>query len=174
MKIRNNNRGQSTIEFILTFTIAVGFIFLFLKMALNYTNGFMVHYATYNAARAYLVNDDLHQSDAHNDNQAEVFAKKVFKKYMPEALMPGIEVTIKAQGAGGGVLPLFTGMYAEFSQKFSLGLIGGKESINLRSEAFLGREPTRTESTALTCEAIKSGLGLTSCSVHATLDDNGG
>lgn len=171
-----NKKGQSTIEFLLTFTLSIGFIFLFLKMAMNYTNGFMVHHATYMAARAYLVNDAERQSDIENDNAAEVYAKKVFQIYLPSALVPEVNVndTKAIHPAGGGsTLEIFTGIITKFTTNFSVGFIGGKDKIELRSEAFLGREPTRTESTRQTCKAIMD-IGITDCAHHTTLDDNGG
>jgi hypothetical protein len=170
-----NNKGQSTIEFLLTFTVAVGFIFLFLKLAMNYTNGFMVHHATYMASRAYLVNDAERQSDQDNDSAAETYAIKVFKYYMPSELAPEVNNgETKAIHPSGGSFPLFTGIVTRYTTNFSLGFIGGKEPLRLTSESFLGREPTRTESTQQTCRAIMDSFGLGSCSIHTTLDDNGG
>jgi len=170
-----NSKGQSTIEFLLTFTVAVGFIFLFLKLAMNYTNGFMVHHANYMAARAYLVSDAERQSDVDNDQVAEASAIKVFKSYLPEALVPDINNgSTKAIHPSSGTLPIFTGIVTEFTANFSIGFIGGKEPIHMVSEAFLGREPTRTESNFQTCAAVMDSFGLSSCSIHTTLDDNGG
>ena len=91
IKMKKNNKGQSTIEFILTFTAAVGFIFLFLKMALNYTNGFMVHHATYMASRSYLVSDEERYDNAGaGDAQAFQLAKAVFSKNLPDGLIQNL------------------------------------------------------------------------------------
>lgn len=171
-----NAKGQSTIEFILTFTTSIGFIFLFLKMALNYTNGYMVHHATFMAARAYLVNDEERQSSEDSDARALAYAKKVFVYYMPEGLVKGVtQASVQASGpAANNALPVFTGIIAEFSQLFSTGFIGGKTSIPFTSEAFLGREVTRRESVAQTCNAIKESFSIPECNVHTTLEDNGG
>ena len=169
-------KGQSTIEFIMTFTAAVGFIFLFLKMAMNYTDGYMVHHATFLAARSYLVNDDNRRSLEEGDANALAKAKLVFTKYMPEGLVSGVNASqLKENNADPGRTKFhaFVGLWIEYSQKFSLGFVGSKESINMLSEAFLGREPTRSESRMQTCEAIRS-LGLSRCDVHVTLEDNGG
>ena len=95
MKIKNN-KGQSTIEFILTFTAAVGFIFLFLKMALNYTDGYIVHHATFMASRAYLVGDAEQYANAGaGDVKAFDMAKAVFSKNLPSALIPNFNGTLK-------------------------------------------------------------------------------
>ena len=167
-----HNRGQSTIEFIMTFTVAVGLIFLFLKMALNYTDGFMVHHATFMASRAYLVSDDDRQEG--NDARALIKARQVFTKYMPENLVKGIDASMLKENNPSVVkFHAFVGVWVEFYQKFSLGFIGGKESIHFISESFLGREPTRIETRSQVCKAIQS-IGLQNCDVHATLDDNGG
>lgn len=170
-----NQKGQSTIEFILTFTVAVGFIFLFLKVAVNYTNGFMVHHATYLASRAYMAHDGLEQTDPLNDKKAEQFAKEVFNYYLPDGLISSISgVVLKYSHPSYGNQPLFTGVYSEFSSRFSLGFIGGTTPLNLRSESFLGREPTRTESVNLTCDAMKDSANIDACNIHTTLEDNGG
>lgn len=174
-----NNKGQSTIEFILTFTAAVGFIFLFLKLALNYTNGYMVHHATFMASRAYLVRDDR-QTIEDGDVQAFKAAKEVFKKNLPDGLIsPDLALEEKNHNGPDKVKFLaFVGIWVEFFQTFSLGFVGGKDKMAFRSESFLGREPTRTESTIQVCKAItfvtKGREGIDGCAKQATLDDNGG
>lgn len=169
-----NNKGQSTIEFILTFTAAVGFIFLFLKMATNYTNGYMVHHAVYMASRSYLVADTETQQTAEGrDKNAFDLAKQVFHKNLPDALIPGFDGELKENNASSVKYSAFTGVYVEFTQIFSMGFVGGKDPIKFRAESFLGREPSRVESIEQTCRAIKYIVG-NSCDVQATLDDNGG
>lgn len=174
MKITKNNSGQSTIEFILTFTAAVGFIFLFLKMALNYTNGYMVHHATYMASRAYLVGDsESQQTIEGRDKNAFDLANTVFKKNLPEALLPGFDGVLNQNKPNEVKYSVFIGLWTEFTQIFTIGFIGGKDPIKFRSESFLGREPTRVESTEQVCNAIKT-VTLGSCDYQVTLDDNGG
>ncbi len=53
-----NESGQSTIEFIFSFGFAFFLIIYTLKVALNYTTGYLVHYSTYMASRAYLTFED--------------------------------------------------------------------------------------------------------------------
>lgn len=175
---KKSNQGQSTIEFVITFTAAVGFIFLFLKMALNYTNGYMVHHATFMASRAYLVSDaEMYQSPGAGDASAFKTAESVFKKNLPEELIQGFDGKLEAHHPDPGMLSVFTGVWIKFSQPFSLGFIGGKEPVIFQSESFLGREPTRAESYFQICEAIKAvskDASLSSCDIHVTLDDNGG
>ncbi len=167
-----NNRGQSTIEFILTFSATIGFIFLFVKMSINYTNGFMVHHATYMASRSFLVIDSNDDKPEDGDIKAFNSAKLVFKKYLPEAILAGLELKSNNPGVAGH-LPVFTGVFTEFTQRFSSGHIGGRGEITYRSESFLGREPTRSESYTQTCQAIKT-VTKKSCATLNTLDDNGG
>jgi hypothetical protein len=179
-----NIKGQSTIEFILTFTIVISFILLFLKMALNYTNGYMVHHAVYMASRSYLVHDSqagISDSEiAAQDEKAAGFATDIFAKYLPSALISGFDNhAIKFNHPSNATLgsKAFVGAYAEFQQPFASGLVGGKDIVTFRSESFLGREPTRAESYNQTCEAMKKAVseGMdTNCSIHTTLDDNGG
>jgi len=170
-----NNKGQSTIEFIMTFTAAVGFIFLFLKMAINYTNGYMVHHATYLAARAYLVADENRASPEEGDERALAKAKQVFTSYLPEELVSGVvAANLKANHPGDVRYSAFVGLWIEYKQKFALGLVGGNEDATFRSEAFLGREPSRIETKHQVCAAIASVSNLGLCDTHVTLDDNGG
>jgi hypothetical protein len=171
----NNHKGQSTIEFLMTFTAAVGFIFLFLKMAMNYTDGFMVHHATYMASRAYLVNDDNRDLIEEDDAAALKQAKLVFTHNLPEGLVPGVTASMLQENNPGQVkFSAFVGLYIRYQEKFSIGFVGGKTPLNLVSESFLGREPTRREARNQVCMAMKLSLGLSKCAVHVTLEDNGG
>lgn len=174
--VNKKNKGQSTIEFIMTFSAAVGFIFLFLKMATNYTDGYMVHHATYMAARAYLVSDENRDSIEEGDERAFAKAKSVFTKYLPAGLVPGtLAEGLKENNPNPGQtkFPAFVGLFIEYTQKFSLGFVGGKDTLKYVSEAFLGREPTKKETKMQICRAITE-LGLARCNVHVTLEDNGG
>jgi hypothetical protein len=171
-----NEKGQSTIEFIMSFTAAVGFIFLFLKMALNYTNGYMVHHATFMASRAYLVIDpESEQTVEGRDKIAAEEAIVVFNKNLPEKLISNFDGKLTDIGTSpsSAQFAAFIGVWVEFTQKFSLSFVGGKDPIKFRSESFLGREPTRVESLGQICLAIKSVTG-SSCEYQATLEDNGG
>lgn len=170
-----NNKGQSTIEFVITFTAAVGFIFLFLKMSLNYTNGYMVHHATFMASRAYLVGDSESQADiVGRDGNAFALAEKVFKKNLPTDLIQGFDGVLKEHNPGVVKYSVFIGVWTEFTQVFSLGFVGGKDPVRFRSESFLGREPSRVETFAQTCAAISTVTLGSGCDFQATLEDNGG
>lgn len=173
------NEGQSTIEFLFAFIGAIGFIFLFLKMSLNYTDGYMVHHATFMASRAYLTFDNESQSLEDNDNNAFEHSKNVFTRYMPDGLITSISQSNLSVNHPGTVdYQAFVGLYAKFTQSFSLGFIKINEPLSYVSESFLGREPGREETAKQTCKAIDAAFGVSStdgmCPTHVTLDDNGG
>lgn len=172
-----NQKGQSSIEFIMTFFMMFGFIFLFLKMANNYTEGYMVHHATYMASRAYLVFDSEKNDPQLDDETAFEHAQTVFKKYLPDVLFPDITIdNLRANHPGDVNHSALVGLYATFERKFSAGYINIKEPLIFRSEAFLGREPTRADSAIQVCAVMASIVGATAeeCKAHMTLDDNGG
>lgn len=174
-----DNKGQSTIEFIFAFVGAIGFIFLFLKISLNFTDGYMVHHATYMASRSYMAFDNENQSLEDNDNAAFEHSKNVFTRYMPDGLISNVSSSNVFVNHPGTVdYQAFIGLYTTFTQKFSLGFIKINEALNNRSESFLGREPSREETAKQTCKAIDAIFGVSStdgsCPTHVTLDDNGG
>lgn len=167
-------KGQSTIEFITTFFTAVSFVFLFLKTAINYTDGYMIHHATYMASRAYMAFDDNRDSLEEGDRNAYNHAREVFGQYVIEAMFPKVSVNeLKDNSPSTVNNHAFVGMHSRFSQKFSLGAIAPKKEVLFISESFLGREPTRSESKEQICRAF-AALGLQRCNRHVTIDDNGG
>jgi hypothetical protein len=172
---KSKQNGQSTIEFIMTFSAVVGFIFMFLKITLNYTDGYMVQFATFMASRSYLVIDpNRYNTAGEGDNQAFAYAKNtVFVKYLPNNLIKNFDGELRENNPESVKFHAFVGLYNQFTRPFSMGLIGGKEILNFRTESFLGREPTRAEVYIQTCQAVRAVTGST-CAVHATLDDNGG
>jgi hypothetical protein len=174
-----NTKGQSTIEFILTFSGTIGFIMLFLKMSLNYTNGYIVQHAVFMASRAYLVHDnqlgDVNPgADSARDNAAATHAKNIFNKYLPTGLIKGFDGTFKINQPPPDNIAAFVGAWVEFSQRFSIGFLGGTDTVPFRAESFLGREPTRFEGYFQTCAAIQAVVPESNCNIHVTIDDNGG
>lgn len=175
MMIVKNNKGQSTIEFILTFTATIGFIFLFLKMAINYTNGYMVHHATFMASRAFMVGDTGFGDKVEaKDQSAFELAKSVFDKNLPEGLIRNFDGQLKHNFPSEVALMPFVGLFVEYNQPFSMGFVGGKDPVKFRSESFLGREPTRLETITQVCKAIIAVGSIQGCDVQTTLEDNGG
>ena len=169
----SSSKGQSTLEFILTFSMVFAFFFSFLKMALNYTDGYMVHYATFLASRTYMAADNEAPSVQASDPAAVKQAQAIFNKYLPSALISNLTASIKENNADTIQFPAFVGLWTLYSPVFSLGAIGGSSTVDLRSESFLGREPTRFEGYQQTCAAIKL-VTQSGCATLATLDDNGG
>ena len=172
------NKGQSTIEFILTFSSTVGFIFLFIKMALNYTNGYMLHHAVFMASRNYLVSDSQKgdvRVEVARDDDAKKEVPDIFEKYMPAGLIKDVNKSIvKVNDPEITNAKAFVGVWAEIEQAFSVGFIGGKDKVTFRSESFLGREPTRFETYSQICDQIMATIDDTDCTYDVTLDDNGG
>lgn len=165
-----NNSGQSSIEFLTTFIFVFGLLVLFVRFALNATNGFHVHYATYMASRAYLSHEDNGNNVLDSDEDAAREARQVFAEIYPQ--FPLQNVIIRSPSSEG--LRLFTGVVARFKQKMSFGkLMGNTQDVDFISESFLGREPTINECANRTCQAISSVGGEPTCKIFATTFDNG-
>jgi hypothetical protein len=173
---KNRQKGQSTIEFIMTFSMVFAFTFLFLKIAMNYTDGYMVHYATFMASRSYLTVDPKQQKYENVDNSdddAAKYAKETFNKFLPEGLIKDFNGQVNVIDPAAAKFTPYIGLFTKYTTQFSLGVIGGTDELEMRSESFLGREPTRYEVYFQICNAIKTVTGAT-CDKQATLDDNGG
>lgn len=177
MLILQNNKGQSTIEFILSFAITVGFIFSFYKIAIMYTNGYLVHYATFVAARSYMVFDNNANDPGFIDGPAKAKAQAVFKKFNLSELISGFDGTIDTNDPASFTDPetaLYIGVFAEYEDELLTPLFGKKQSLSLRSDAYLGREPMRSECFERICHAMGAVAGAGDyCEVHSTLFDNG-
>jgi hypothetical protein len=170
-----NNKGQSTIEFLLTFIFAFAFLLLFLKTAFNITNGFMVHYATFLASRTYLVWDNNSNDSNNSDINAATMARETFSTVPLGAIFRDFNGELEFNSPGGASSKLFTGVYVRFNDMMNMGrLLGGQIELDLISESFLLREPTRTECLERVCSAMREmGGGAVDCSIHVTLVDNG-
>lgn len=176
MKFRkkmNKESGQSTIEFLSAFVFVITLLFVYIKMAVNITNGYLVHYGTFIASRAYLVfdnNEDFVGSDGGAATKAnEVFDSVVFN-------FEGSGTSKEVFGPDEPNNPVYVGYVASFEQRFAFSnLMGGAEPIEFISESFLGREPSRSECVSQVVEAIKDavidceGAGRG----HCTIGDNG-
>jgi len=173
LKNKLNKKGQSTIEFIMTFPLVVGMTFLFMKLAVNYTDGYYIHYATFMASRAYLTLDTEKTEETAGDNDAFKAATRVFKRYKPDLLITNFDGTLKENNIDSMSFKVFTGVWLEYTRTFAIGFLGGTEKVKLRSESFLGREPIRTEVWKSICTNI-SRVTMGTCEKHTTLDDNGG
>ena len=168
-----NKEGQSTLEFIFSFAIVFSFIFFFFKIALNYTNGYLLHYANFMASRTYLVHDINSNNVSGGDGPALKEAKAIFATYnIDSAFVSSTKATLKANDPEFSGLKVYVGTIAEKVDSFSFtSFIGNIGSINFVSESFLGREPIRSECLAQICEAMKE-VGA-NCLMHSTFFDNG-
>jgi hypothetical protein len=182
--VLHKKQGQSTIEFLLTLVFSIAFLFMFVQLALNSGIGYLNHYATFMASRAYLVFDDNNQVVTSTLENAEDFVRNdVMKKF-------GLDVMgLKIADIVGNVeinSPLdankkyeYVGVVHKIKRKFSaLSIIGGKFFAELVSESFLGKEPTRGDCLQRLCQhVVVEHLGF-ECnpqneSNHITLFDDG-
>ncbi len=176
-QIKLDSRGQSTIEFIVTFVFIIGFTFSFFRIALVYTNGYLVHYATYMASRAYMVFDANSNQPSGGDGGASILAQKVFEEFRIEGLLSGFSSQLQIndpQSFNNYSNNLYVGTWVDFKQKLPTPSLGKGRDLNLRSESFLGREPTRSECYERVCNAMgEAALQAEYCNIHSTLFDNG-
>lgn len=172
MKI--NNEGQSTIEFIVTFAFTLGILFMVYGVARNFTNGYLVHYGTYMAARAYMVFDNNSNDPNAIDTAAEAWTREVYKDLGIERLVPAanrLNFNGPADGFSTSQKRLYQGVFVDYRESFILPTFGNTKPLNLRSEAFLGREPTRIECFQRVCQAMGAIAG--GCLRFTTVADNG-
>lgn len=180
-KKQNREKGQSTVEFLITFAFSFSIMFMFLRLALNYAEGYVVHYATFMASRAFLVHDINATSpgtsyESANATAASDLAKRVVERVYPE--LSGDKLTVRLpRDTPGPDRNLFIGTYYDFDQNFTLPFsAGGSKTLNMKSESFLGREPTRDVCLDRICKIFQSssmGLGISDCREYSTLSDNG-
>lgn len=160
-----DRKGQSTVEFILSLTLIVGFVLFLLQLSLVMAYGNYAQYVTFMAARAYL-SSGADQTD--QINRATAVIQSSLKRGGPTSdRLPMIAKGSTADGATGGMsigaVPGYTydatqqpsswmqGVRYAFNGKIFLIPIGtpaaGKvpTSLTFKSEAFLGRESTASE-----------------------------
>ena len=170
MRCVKKNEGQSTIEFLITFGFTLLLLFVMVKLSLNVTNGFLVHYATYAASRAFLVVDTFSNTPDGSDAEAEARAKEVFKK-----IVAGNTVTVTPHKIGDvDGKSVFLGVRAQFVQKLAFSnVVGGKKPVTFLSESYIGRTPTMSECVTRICDAVKLIGVRDECELNVTLEDNG-
>lgn len=167
-----SDRGQSTMEFLLAFTFVFALIFLIFQVGVNFTNGYLVHYATFVASRTYLVIDNNSNTISSGDEDAKGRAISVFNQFPVDKFVPGFRSELKINHPMMIPNNLFVGAWVEYPEKFGISdLIGGIKDVSLRSESFLGREPSRVTCLTRICEAMKE-IGGT-CGDHTTFFDDG-
>lgn len=154
-KNRSNEHGQSTIEFILTFAFGVSFVLVIFNSAINYARGYLVHYATFMASRVYLTADNNLADPDFSYNPGEQKAKQAFSDYKLTALnIPDNAFQVNTAPTTEERY-LLVGGYTSFSLQIDiLGRVAGERQLELISESFLGKEPTRAACYRQVCRAI--------------------
>lgn len=173
----NDQKGQSTIEFILTFAFGVSFILVIFNSAMNYATGYLVHYATFMASRAYYTSDS-HIGVIGNSGPslagAENKAKEVFNNYNLGIFnIKNLAFNINPAGNTDTSTYLTVGAYTTFELNLDImGRVAGQKKLELVSESFLGKEVTRAECATRTCFGL---TGAESCdrTMDITLYDDG-
>jgi len=167
----SNQNGQSTIEFILTFVFGLSLIFFVINSSLNHATGYLVHYATFMASRVYLTADS-HTIGSLNGSVEK--AKESFEKYnlgIFKINSNNFKVN-KVEDVRNRNENLTVGAYTTFELTMDLiGQIAGQKKMELVSESFLGKEPTRAECAERVCYAISSEKNCENMDI--TLYDDG-
>lgn len=164
-----NQRGQSTIEFLLTFMFALAFLFLFVNISVNYSAGYLVHYATFMASRTYMTADTATPNGGEETARQE--ALTTLKRFRVAAV--GVPVDSVKNCCSNTVdgfyinsaytsslnAPLFVGAVTVFKKPLSyFRAIAGDTEIRHISESFLGKDPVRNECWQRTCQAINMSM----------------
>lgn len=172
-KKKTQNSGQSTIEFILSFAFILGILLTFIKISFNFTGGYLVHYATFMASRAYMVVDINSNDPVGSEARAMAVAQRAFNEDGLRAV--GVRTDGLSFNAVNGSYngnPVYVGTFTDFSTRFSLAsFMGGQAPLDMRSESFLGREPTMATCHKRVCDALS--IINSNCSFFTTLYDNG-
>lgn len=177
--LKKDERGQSTIEFVMTFAFVVMFLGVFVRFAINTTNGYIVHYVTYQASRVMLVADNNAASESSTDTASRTVARNMFKSYLPDFPLNKVRISHPTSiGEGPDSDNLFSGVRAEFELPFALAAMGGEQPLKLVSESFLGRIPPMGYCRKQVCKAIDIAIGTSDAcsgeeSKNITVVDNG-
>lgn len=177
--MKKNQQGQSTIEFIFCFVFAVGLILLVFNTSLNYVTGYITHYATFMASRVFMVQDGNQNTwgAGNSITRAQQEAQTTFRRYqlsifgINDSAMEFTNASRDENVSAGEYMMI--GVYTRFERKMDIiGQITGQKKLELISESFLGREPTRGVCASRVCKAI-TGRDECSGDMDITLFDNG-
>jgi hypothetical protein len=177
-----NQKGQSSIEFVLSFIFMLSLFFLFVQLAINLTSGYFVHYATFMASRVFLTQDNANASisssvgtaNGGGGNSASAMAVSEFNRYRLDLF--GIPSnSLRFNIPESGVLYEFVGAYVKYQKPITIiKAIGGNAKVDFLSESFLGKEPTRHVCLERSCKSVlQQDMECSSASMHLTLFDNG-
>lgn len=168
---KSKQEGQSTIEFIFTMMFSLGVVFLFVNISVNYSAGFLVHYATFMASRTYLTVDGNANQPAGSEAEAAQAAFNTFRRFKMSAVgVPAAGIMPPGGAANGFYInpfstvsnsqqALFVGVYARYEKPLSFfKVLAGDTPVTFVSESFLGKEPVRADCWQRTCQAIMLGV----------------
>lgn len=170
-----NEEGQSTVEFALVLVLLMSFIFFFFQLAMVFSWGSFVQYATFMSARAYL-------SASSDVGDQKSRAQEVIVKMLKKGGQPNVDrLSIVAKADGGsdevkgatfGPGPQYQeksrpvswmqGVTYTFKSRLFMIPFGGKISpelntLKLRSESWLGAEPSYNDCVRKTPGIIDNG-----------------
>jgi len=174
--MKKSESGQSTIEFLVSLTLIFGFVFSFFRIAITFTNGYLVHYAVFQASRAYLVFEGGSNEPSGSDAGAKTAAEKVFNSYLLPNIMPAFDSSLIVEDPDshlGNETNLYVGARVEYEANLLIPGTGKKIGFPLVSESYLGREPTRAECFRRVCDAMAEVGAGSGCKPHSTVSDNG-
>lgn len=178
LMVIRNQKGQSTVEFILTFAFGVSLVLLIFNTAINFATGYLVQYATFMASRVYLT-ADTHTGSIGQVNPSlagsEQKAKIAFNNYNLNVFkIPSENFKInKVENISDNTQAMTVGAYTTFELSMDiLGKVAGQKKMELVSESFLGKEPTRAECASRVCFAMTGQLNC-DASMDITLFDDG-
>jgi hypothetical protein len=170
-------RGQSTVEFILTFAFGVSLVLVIFNTAMNYATGYLVHYATFMASRVYYTQDNFtgtigNSAPALADSvEAATKAFNIYKLTIFNVSNDSFKIN-----PAGNTSPstyLTVGGVTKFTLPIDImGQVSGSKKLEMTSESFLGKEVTRAECATRTCYGI---TGTENCddNLDITLFDDG-
>lgn len=172
--MKNNQSGQSTIEFIFSFIFAVSLILLVFNTSLNYASGYVTHYATFMASRVFMTQSSTYNAWGPGDRSDAIGkAKTAFGAFKLDIFGIKTQLEINDDESVSAGEYLMIGTYASFSRKMDMvGQITGQTKLDLISESFLGREPTRGVCASRVCMAI-ADKDVCDTNLDVTLFDDG-
>ncbi len=155
----------------MTIIFAIMIYFVFVKVAFNAVDGYLIHYATFMASRTYMVADINGSDIGQSVTKAESEARKTFSRFYIN-LFGYDESGLQFNSYNTDIPAHLVGCYFEFEQKFSILRVSGPQKpMHLKSESFLGKEPPKQECIDNICSSIKGTVGT--CGKFTTYFDNG-
>jgi hypothetical protein len=135
--MKNNQKGQSTIEFIFSFIFALSLILLVFNTSLNYTSGYVAHYATFMASRVFLTQDS-NLADGGNRAKAATAAKETFNEFKLDVFGIQAELQVNDDLDVDAGEYLMIGVYAPFKRRMDiLGRVTGQTHLDLMRLEFV-------------------------------------